>query len=271
MFKKRLLRVVSLYAVWSFIYFIWRVVGLHQSLSYQTVVDNLVAGTPGEQLYFLPLIAGLYVVTPLLRAAVWSLPLRQVAAYTIVLLAMAAGWQFIGSIPGHAPSYNIINQFVPFVGYYLLGFVLTQVMYRPPRWVSWTLYATGIIIPSVATYLFVSRTVPVATPYYMYDFLNPFIVIQAIGAWLIAQQYYPALSARYRHLHGLVHTVSGATLSLYLIHLLVLQYFARYVDGFAAAIRPLAYLAMQVGVAGTVAVILALITTRLPIIRRIVT
>lgn len=271
MFKKRLIRVVSIYVVWSVVYFLWRAIGLHQQFSLQDVIDIFIDGTPGEQLYFLPLIAGLYLVTPLLRAAVWSLPLRQVWCYTITLISMSAVWQYIDSLPGHAPSYNIVNQFVPFVGYYLLGFTLTQMTYRPPLRVMWMLYGAGVIIPSVATYLFVSHIIPVSTPYYMYDFLNPFIVLQATGAWLIVQHYYPALIKQRPRLRHWVHGLSGATLSLYLIHILVLQYFARYVLDFPAAARPFEYIVLQVGVAGMVAVITAVIATRIPLVRRLAT
>jgi surface polysaccharide O-acyltransferase-like enzyme len=271
MFKKRLLRIIVIYLLWSAIYFLWRATGLHQTLSYEVVLDSLLAGTPGEQLYFLPLIAGLYIVTPLLRAAIWSLPLRHVWWYTGIAVLMSAVWQYIGSLPGHAPSYNVINQFVPFVGYYLLGFTLTQTSYRPPRWVIWTLYLAGIAIPSLATYLFVSRTIPVPTPYYMYDFLNPFIVAQATGAWLIAQRYYPRFSERYPSIHRWIHLVAGATLGLYLIHLIVLQYVARYIISFPAASHPLTYLAVQVGLAGPIALLIALLLTRTPGIRKLVT
>lgn len=271
MFKKRTLRVLVMYVVWSAIYFIWRAAGLHQLLSPQLMWDDFLAGTPGEQLYFLPLIAGLYVLTPLLRAAVWSLPLRRVWQYTLMFIGIAAVWQYISSLPGHAPSYNVVNQSVPFVGYYLLGFVLTQTTYRPSGWLVWVLYGIGVVGPVVLTYLFVSNIIPMHSPYFLYDFLNPLIVAQATGAWLIGQRYYPRIVQHFPRLSPIIHHLAGATLSLYLIHILVLQFFARYVIGFPAISHPFQYLIVQIGVAGVAAIGVAVLVTKISGIRRLVT
>jgi surface polysaccharide O-acyltransferase-like enzyme len=271
MFKKRLMRIITLYLIWSVIYFAWRAFGLHESLTLQSMITDFLAGTPGEQLYFLPIIAGLYVVTPLLRAAIWSLPLRQVARYTAVVIGMAAIWWLIGSLPGHSPSFNILNQFVPFIGYYLLGYVLTQTSYQPSRRSMWGLYSTGVVAPVVLTFLFASHVVPVYSPYFLYDFINPLIAMQAIGAWFIVQRYYPQISESYPRLRRVVAYVAGATLSLYLTHIIVLQCFASYILQFPAAQHPFLYLCVQVGVAGPLAVLVAVLIKHLPLARRLVT
>jgi len=271
MFKKRLVRIITLYFVWSAIYFVWRAFGLHESLTSQSILTDFLAGTAGEQLYFLPIIAGLYVATPLLRAAVWSLPLRQVSRYTVVFMGIAAASWLIGSLPGHAPSFNIVNQFVPFVGYYLLGFVLTQTSYRPSPRTMWNMYIAGVVLPAMLTLLFVSRTIPVYSPYFLYDFINPLIVMQAIGAWFIVQRYYSRLSRPHDRLTRVVGYLAGATLSLYVTHIIVLQFFATYIIRFPAVQHPLLYLCLQVGIAGPLAMLTAVLVKHLPLAKRLVT
>lgn len=270
MFKKRLMRIIFLYLVWSAIYFAWRALGLRENLTPQRMLTDFLAGTPGEQLYFLPIIAGLYVVTPVLRAAVWSLSLRQVAKYTAAFMIMAVIWWIIGSLPGHAPSLNVLNQFVPFVGYYLLGFILTQTSYRLATPLVWTMYFAGVVMPVALTFLFVSRVIPIYSPYMLYDFINPLIVMQAVGAWLLIQRYYPRLIKRLPAVSHWIGYFAGATLSLYLVHIIVLQFFASYVIRFPAIQYPLLYICLQVGTAGLLAVLLAVLIRHTPLIKRLV-
>jgi surface polysaccharide O-acyltransferase-like enzyme len=272
-FRKRLVKVGIAFLFWGIVYFMWRAWGLHEYIDGEVIFRSVVSGAPAEHLYFLPLIAGLYAITPLLRLAIKQLPLVSVLRYALFLMLLASAWQLLGTLPGFERVYNIVNQFVPFVGYYVMGYVLANIP-LVPREKPFIFMAViiGSVIPILGTFIFLqSGYYPKDSAYYFYDFLNPFLMLQSVGLFLLARWYYPGFAARFPRLDSIVPKIAAVTFSVYLVHILVLQAVASYVVRFPAAERPFEYMLLQITIGGTLAALVAYGLTRTPYIKKLVT
>jgi surface polysaccharide O-acyltransferase-like enzyme len=129
-YRRRLRRLGAPLVFWHLVYLAYRVVGLGQNLDPARILRDLLAAKTYTALYFFWLIAGLYVVTPVLRGFIASSTRRTV-------LMVAVGTQLL--ICGQEWGYRLLqmlhrdeglgalvsfNYFIPFLGYYLLGYAL---------------------------------------------------------------------------------------------------------------------------------------------------
>ena len=96
----------------------------------QALVD-LIFGMPSAHLWYLFMAAGLYLVTPPLRAFVVSASRSEARYATTLALAVGMTANLTGYFLG-LPSPLAVFLFVPFVGYYLLGYTLSPAESRNP-------------------------------------------------------------------------------------------------------------------------------------------
>lgn len=136
-YRRRLQRVAIPLVVAHVAYFAVRPLQLNQELDPRIVVRDLLNVEVAAHLYFFWIIAGLYVVAPLLRAFVAARPRREVAW----LGAAAMGWMLLvtlsvrllaatgGASSPWAPP--MLTLFLPYIGYFVLGYVLRDVRLAP--------------------------------------------------------------------------------------------------------------------------------------------
>ncbi len=132
-YRRRLQRVAIPLIVAHVVYFAERPLLLDQRLTTRIVIRDLLNVDVAPHLYFFWIIAGLYVVAPLLRAFIAGRPRRDVAW----LGAAALGWMLIvtlsvrllaatgGASTPWAPP--MLTLFLPYIGYFVLGYVLREV------------------------------------------------------------------------------------------------------------------------------------------------
>ena len=121
-YKKRLKRVGIPLLAWSTFYFFWSATyhGLEVTTKY--VIDALLNGLTHNHLYFLFIILGLYMITPVLRAYLRHVSLSWQWFFALTMLIMASTGSTYNFI-----KLNAFTQFVPYVGYFVLGFLLRDI------------------------------------------------------------------------------------------------------------------------------------------------
>ncbi|MEX0775543.1 MAG: acyltransferase family protein [Phycisphaeraceae bacterium] len=281
-YRKRLARLSVPIIAWS-AFFMWLSVYYTGWSTADQAWRDLLLGKPYPHLHFIYRIAGLYLLTPMLRVFVAHAPRRMLGLTVILLLALASASSVADGL-AHT-ELSAFARFAPFLGYYLAGYWLREVTV-PRRWIPWCwlgLFACILALAGSTGWLTAHYGL---TPYpstgmLMIDFLSPVRVVMAVFAWLVFAYHFRAphrggfTSARpansnQRGLGSLAASVlAPAVLGVYLVHPLFREIL--HVHGYTA-LWPNVYLGIVlISVAVMVpAWLVVLLALRIPVLRTIV-
>ncbi len=225
--KKRLSRLGLAFVFWSAIYTIWGFYVYHVPVTlsniYLSVVKDLFTGA-WYQFWFIYLIVGLYLVTPILRVVIayaspkiiryliliWFLgvaivPLAQLASgYELDLVVVIGGW----------------------VGYFVLGVYLQTIKLRNA--VLYGLLALSFALTIFGVWLMNFPLSGLNTPYFFFDYLTVNVIVGSSALFMILMKFcadWPG--PNHKNLGRLTHAISKNTLPIFLFHVLILEFFER--------------------------------------------
>jgi surface polysaccharide O-acyltransferase-like enzyme len=266
-YRRRLARVMPPAIFWIVAYLLFRATFLHETLSLRSVSADLFLGTPFVHLYFLYIIVGLYLVTPIVHPFVATASRRRLVLAAVGLLAvpvLESGLRALlrvgaGGITG-------LSYWVPYLGYFVAGLAFTGLRLRR----SIEVLVAAVVVGALAGQVFLvylltdaSQSTGYATGYF-----SIFTATATVGIYVLVAQ---ASSAQQRSgwLATTVATLGLATFGVYLAHEMLLHWFARdfaiHVPGHLATNRIPTYLMVVVT---TFAVVL--VAQRVPLARRLV-
>ena len=218
-FKKRLNRIALPFVFWVVAYFAWRVFVYGETLTANSIVQGVLTG-PYTQFWFLYLLVGLYLITPVLRIVV-RYSERRLLRYLLVIWFV--GTALIPLITLFEP-YNLnANVFIitGWLGYYVLGAFLIKV--RLKRSTLTMLFALSMAWTIIGTYLVVG-TIGERLNEFFHDSTS-FNIIIASAAFFLLLATIPSQTVESRLPRGSVvlRQISQNTLPTYLFHLMVLE------------------------------------------------
>jgi len=136
-FRRRLARIGIPLVAWHVVYITVASTILTSSPRPRIILARFLRGESFTGLYFFWLILGLYVITPLLWPLVADLSRRALGVVGALLAATAAlnqsalgaiDWLEGGSSPAGDPT--LFTQFVPYIGFFILGYAVRDVIVR---------------------------------------------------------------------------------------------------------------------------------------------
>ncbi len=227
LYLKRIPRIAFVWLLWELFYavtdFIWR-------------GDNITLAAFGEiaktaltghyHLWYLPMLIGLYVATPIIRAVTEKRD-RKLCAYfialflvfgvlkpTVLLLELPEVVKdFINKIP--------LTLFNGYAGYYMLGYYLNT--YSITRRVKLIIYALGIVgaveAVIVEQYFSVSSG---STSGIVYDFMSIPVVLMSTAVFLLFKDLVAKIRFSEKSLER-IKRVSSCTFGIYLLHAFVIE------------------------------------------------
>ncbi|GAB3404941.1 acyltransferase [Flindersiella endophytica] len=229
--RKRVARIAVPLVVWTIFYLWFDAWTAGREVTAHTFVQGFLWGRPYYHLYFLYVVAGLYLVTPFLRVFVAHASRRLVALAAAVCLALAIADKLQHTFMGGG-GFNAFSYFVPWIGYYLLGHVVATVSLE--RWsrravLVWSgvAYVAGVVVTAVGTWVLFGWVGP-QLGRLMYDYFAPGVLLSALSAavflraWLGDARPVPAAGSS-----PLGWRLSDLTLGVFLLHPLPLQLFVR--------------------------------------------
>ncbi|RJQ24455.1 hypothetical protein C4577_07790 [Candidatus Parcubacteria bacterium] len=234
-YSKRVVKVLFPWVGWTVVYVIWIY------FFTETNVDSL----PGfiklfytvlfSKFWFMPMIFGLYLLTPVLRFVMKN---------KIYLLAVFLGWfLFVSLLPvmGKVLSFNFFEtqlSTVQFLGYFLLGYFLAGVNHNNKAvFYSFLIFLVCFMLVSVVKSYFFSSLVSKLSPY-PYNFISPVTVFVSSSIFLIFKGVTGAFEEKISgKIQERVALIGGLTLSIYLAH----QVIAESVNVLVPEIRLLIY------------------------------
>ena len=212
--------------VWTIAYLAWE--RWRDGIAASDAVAAASSGTPSIHLYFLYVIAGLYLLTPFLRTVVAYTSRTGLWWFAGLALGIGAADQLLALVDGVGGS-TAATQFLPFLGYYLLGWLL-MTSDPGPRALRYgaVLFTTGVTATAVGAWAAAAVAGEWGTgAEYVYDFLSPTMVLASVGAFLLLRSAGLKLAAiggpAARRIGRVVSVLSGLSFGVYLVHVMVLN------------------------------------------------
>jgi surface polysaccharide O-acyltransferase-like enzyme len=265
--KRRALRIGVPLAFWIAVYLIFQRQFYGVDLTTGSAVKAVASGDPYLQLYFLFIVAGLTVLTPVLRKLVEHSSRRELTILTAAALAFGVLEHAVRELGGGG-GFNAVTRFLPYIGYYLAGYLLTtfSVTERTQRTARWLLLG-GWLITALGSGALAARYGWTSNGNFLYDYLSPTVMLMSLALFTAARSWTPKrLSTKH------MRRLGAATFGVFLIHPLLLFPIQRALslpdsDQVSRTVLWAAPLACLVFAATTV---IALVASRIPYVRRLI-
>ncbi len=264
-YRKRLGKVGIPIVVWTVVYLLFRRFYLGSDLTPVDAVRDVASGTPFLQLYFLYVLLGLYLLTPFLRIVLRETTRRMQLGFAAVLLGLGAVDQVAAELLG-AGDPTAATRFLPFAGFFVLGWVLRDVVLSR-RLVRWSAVAfVGSVLVTIALVGLTATLFRWGSPgRYLYGFLSPPVIVMSVAAFVL-------LRVAGRRLRGrgarVAASLSALTFGVYLVHPLVLYPLARHVPLPQDLPGFLAVFALQLVATTAGSLLLTVVLRRIPGVRQ---
>jgi surface polysaccharide O-acyltransferase-like enzyme len=221
-FKKRFARIGIPMIFWSLFFFGYNYLVWGRSFSEKLVLEGVFGGSYFH-LWFLYMLVGLYLVTPILRILVSHID-TQKFKYLLVL------W-FVGTvlIPlvftfGNFSFNPVTFVFTGWAGYFLLGSFLKDFEVKR-KWLLVLCVVFGVVFSIVGAYV-VTFTMGEKYTSFFHDSLSFNIIIASAAMFLLLLAIpQNKIQSSHKLINRLIRWISQNTLPIYLIHIIVLETF----------------------------------------------
>jgi surface polysaccharide O-acyltransferase-like enzyme len=222
-YKRRLYRAGIPLVFWTVVYLVVRQVEDGEHLTAGPIVKLILTGDPYYHLWFLYMIAGLYLVTPVLRTFVRQSSQRD-RLFTIIIILVLANAYFQTDVLLWNNRRSIFTMFIPFIGYYLCGYELRRI---DPKKIasgfpSLAAVFSAIYLTAFAP-VFLDRQGGVGVRY-LFDFFSLPMVFLSIGIFWAAYLHDRTATPPEGFHRKALEWVASTTLGVYVLHPLALAF-----------------------------------------------
>ncbi|MDP0501294.1 MAG: acyltransferase [Verrucomicrobiota bacterium JB022] len=226
-YRRRLHRVGIPLAFWTVLYLGLRWVAgqVKESNPLVFALHEVGVGEPFWHLYFLYILAGLYLVTPFLQRFIAAAGQRWALYLGCLCLGLASLDIVLQWALGAEIQMTALNRFAPYLGFYVLGYVLYRHQdLKRHQGLAWALAAGGWALTAFGNGWMEAET---GRESIFFNYLFPGMAMEAVGLFmLIRMQFghkrYPSATTG-----RVLNFVASASLGIYLIHPIFLEGLAR--------------------------------------------
>jgi surface polysaccharide O-acyltransferase-like enzyme len=270
--KKRLSRIGLAFVFWSFVYLAWGFAINDFPITLNNVIQGWLMGWfegPYYHFWFLYVIFGLYLITPLLRAIMASKP--KLLGYLILLwflgVAVVPLFPFLVGYSLNSSVFVIGG----YVGYFVLGVYLKKVRFRPA--LLYGFIVLGVLLTVGCTWLMNFPLHALGQNNFFFDYLTINVIMASVALFMFLSKF-PAdwPSSNHRYAKKLVQAISNNTLPIYLFHVLILEALQIGIFGFAVnlAVDPIIQIPIVTVVVLFITTGLVLVMKKVPILRKLI-
>jgi surface polysaccharide O-acyltransferase-like enzyme len=240
-FKKRWARIGLPFIFWGAAFFAWDFLVEHQAFTSSAIIQGVLTG-PYYHFWYLYLLVGLYLLTPILRVVMIRASANLIKYLLIVWLVGASLLPVASLLTTYHLESNVF-EFTGYAGYFILGAYLLTVRLR--RSTLLIFMSLGIALTAIGTYA-IAATIGGTTMYFFQDYLSPTLILAAVMLFLLLntiqvpssqtmvneKETKPAKSSHPK-LGKLLSVISQNTLPIFLFHVMILESLQNGYFGFA--------------------------------------
>jgi surface polysaccharide O-acyltransferase-like enzyme len=225
-FRKRFVKVLIPFLFWAVVYLAWRIFFLHETLSPYDMVKTLFDGPVYYHLWFIQMILGLYLATPILRIYVQNASRTNLRYFLLV-------W-FVGvtvlPVITHFTQFSIridLAVTTAYVGYFVLGYYLRDFSLSRRQLLPCLLIVVAtMVMTELGTYWLMINQGGKFNAILLNN-LGFNMVIISVGLFLFLKSVpYDALFARLPLLGRAVALLASCSLGVYFVHVLIMELLA---------------------------------------------
>jgi len=231
-FRKRFSRVGLPFLFWGVIYFLWDIYIEKQPVTQEFIINGILSG-PYITFWYLYLLAGLYLVTPLLRVMVANFTDKHFKYFIglwVVGMALTSWIKFVSN-GQYALDGNIFVIPVS-VGYFVMGAYLVKLQIR--RRILVALTALGLALTAVTTYLIAWNADNV---FFFQEYTSLTVLLASVSMFLLLNSYVKlqneSQTEKPSWKQRIIQVVSKNSLPIYLFHMIALSLIKNGFFGFA--------------------------------------
>jgi surface polysaccharide O-acyltransferase-like enzyme len=228
-FKKRFSRIGLPFLFWGALYFIWDFYVQNIQITQAFLVNSLLNG-PYFTFWYLYMLTGLYLATPLLRVMVANLSQKLMKYFIVIWFVGTALVPLIPFLISNAYTstayYLDGNVFVipSYVGYFVLGAYLVNVKVTNRKLLA-GLTVLGVGLSALGTYI-IAMSVGGGTTYFFQEYISPTMILAAVPFFLLLNSYTSKPSTTYvtkpSWTKRIMHVISENTLPIFLFQMMVI-------------------------------------------------
>lgn len=285
-FKKRWAKIGIPVLFWGGIYLAWRAYIYGTTIDFTVIGKSLFAG-PYQQFWFVYLLIGLYLLTPIVRVLVANADWKLIKYFLVIWVFSAGIMPLLGLVSAIGSEAGWFNQTVldffnqtGMVGYFVLGAFVYKFHVRKSILVF--TFALSSVFTVFGTYfLVVNRGVNYLTFFYQYPMFN--VVIASVSLFLLFTAFpvqnikmptaNKAIQVTGSTAKKLIQVIGSNTLGIFLIHFIVLETLWRGYLGLKInvyVLNPIIAIPLLSAVTLLVCVGIIVLLKKIPYVRRIV-
>ncbi|MCE7982978.1 MAG: hypothetical protein DYG89_17475 [Caldilinea sp. CFX5] len=272
-FRKRFLKVLWPFVAWSVIYLAWRILAVGTVFTPLEIVRLFVEGPVYYHLWFIQMILGLYLATPILRVYTRHASRENLTYFLVVWLVTVSILPMTQRFFGIAVGIDVVVT-TGYVGFFILGHYLRAVTLTRRQ----VLPVLAIVVAALLFTQFITHALTVYNEgnydnfFVANDSLN--LIVVAVGLFLFFKSIdYTALFQRVPLLERIILGISSCSLGIYFVHVLIIDELASGHFGFqlmAASFHPLLSIPVIALLALGLSLLVTLVLKQIPYIRSIV-
>lgn len=265
--RKKSFRIILPLVFWSIIYLFWQSYKTGEAINVKDFLLNFLSGDVYFHLYFLYLIFGLFLLTPLLRAFVRSAK-KQDLLYAIGLWLLAvAVFPLLQTFWG-IRFYDLLIPISGYIGYYLAGYYFSKIS-RVKNYILVIIWMIANLVSYFGT-LMMSKKAGEVDPFF-YNYTSLTVIASAMALFVFVKQLdFPGFYARFPKLGKFFSLAASASYSVYLDHLILLDMLFMGTLGITVNINtfdPIVGIPLITAVVTIIPGLIVLVLRRIPIIR----
>jgi len=261
-YKKRLSRVFIPVIFWSLFFPITRCAVNCEPLTMKYLATNILSGKPHYHMWFLYMIMILYLFTPFLRKIVASSSRKEITILVVLVFAISA-LNAIADIVFPMESKLYINWFLPYISYYILGYLIQANKRSYPVFALWSAFFVSVVLTAVGCYA-VGRKQGLDAGMYFYHNFSVTAIPMSISVIYILKSWVRPIGSV-----ALSRKISALTLGVYLIHPIALKAVSN-VDYGSLAFYPAVSVPVVAVIVFALSLTAAWVIKRIPYLKRVI-
>jgi surface polysaccharide O-acyltransferase-like enzyme len=214
---------------WGAAYFAWDFLVLNKPFTAATITQGILNG-PYTQFWFIYVLAGLYLLTPLLRVLIGHAS-KKMIEYFIVIWLLGVAIIPVFSLISPLTLNNNVFVLTGFVGYYVLGIFLLSI--QVSRRDAFLFMALGGALTAIGTYVLAS-TIGGNNMYFFQQYLSPTVILFSTMLFLMLLKIKQPPIEKVNHsiISKIIKVISANTLGIFFVHVMILETIERGYLGF---------------------------------------